>query len=212
MTFKQKVSIIALAIFSGLMGGLISDILIRANTAFADKEPKPQKLVIAEEFKLVDRNGTERASLSSNYGSLGGKYSGTELKILGDHASQNISVDSLGAHIIMGGRSDHQSSGLALSANSERLDMSFLFTESVRQSSGDPILREGVKRLRPMIEITAFPRLNFAQLSMRDANFNERVVLGNNTIVSTKTGVEHEYPVSSIMLFNENGNVLWSVP
>jgi hypothetical protein len=54
---KKQLFIILLASFAGFMGGLISNQIIETRPAFAVKEPKYQKVVIAEEFRVVDKDG-----------------------------------------------------------------------------------------------------------------------------------------------------------
>lgn len=57
MKNKQQLFIILLASFAGFMGGLISNQIIETRPAFAVKEPNHQKVVIAEEFRVVDKDG-----------------------------------------------------------------------------------------------------------------------------------------------------------
>ena len=57
MKNKQQLFIILLASFAGFMGGLISNQIIETRPAFAVKEPNHQKVVIAEEFRVVDIDG-----------------------------------------------------------------------------------------------------------------------------------------------------------
>ncbi|UCE51362.1 MAG: hypothetical protein JSV31_19150 [Desulfobacterales bacterium] len=66
MNDNQKVLIIVLATLAGLIGGFISNQIFQTKSAFAEKEPKPQKVVIAEEFILVDRSGKKHARLTAS--------------------------------------------------------------------------------------------------------------------------------------------------
>ena len=65
MKTKQQLFIILLASFAGFMGGLISNQIIETRPAFAVKEPKYQKVVIAEEFRVVDKDGKIIGSLGT---------------------------------------------------------------------------------------------------------------------------------------------------
>jgi len=57
MKNKPQLFIILLASLAGFMGGLISNQIMETRSAFAVKEPKYQKVVIAEEFRVVDKDG-----------------------------------------------------------------------------------------------------------------------------------------------------------
>jgi hypothetical protein len=57
MKRKQQLVIILLASFAGFIGGFISNQIFQAKSAFAVKEPNHQKVVIAEEFRVVDKDG-----------------------------------------------------------------------------------------------------------------------------------------------------------
>jgi len=57
MKTKPQLYIILLATLAGFMGGLISNHIFETRPAFAVKEPKYQKVVTAEEFRVVDKDG-----------------------------------------------------------------------------------------------------------------------------------------------------------
>jgi hypothetical protein len=57
MKKKQPLFIILLATFAGLAGGFISNQIFQTKSAFAEKKPSHQKVVIAEEFRVVDKGG-----------------------------------------------------------------------------------------------------------------------------------------------------------
>ena len=57
MKTKPQLFIILLATLAGFMGGLISNHIFETRPAFAVKEPKYQKVVMAEEFRVVDKDG-----------------------------------------------------------------------------------------------------------------------------------------------------------
>jgi hypothetical protein len=58
MKNQQRLGIILLASFAGFVGGFISNHTFQSSSAFAEKQPLHQKVVIAEEFRLVDKDGT----------------------------------------------------------------------------------------------------------------------------------------------------------
>lgn len=57
MKNKPQLFIILLASFAGFIGGMISNQIFETRPAFAVKEPKYQKVVMAEEFRVVDKDG-----------------------------------------------------------------------------------------------------------------------------------------------------------
>jgi hypothetical protein len=63
MKTKPQLFIILLASLAGFMGGLISNHIFKTSPAFAVKAPKYQKVVIAEEFRVVDKDGKILGSL-----------------------------------------------------------------------------------------------------------------------------------------------------
>jgi len=57
MKKKQPLFIILLASFAGFIGGLISNQIFETQSAFAVKEPGQPKVIIAQEFRVVDTDG-----------------------------------------------------------------------------------------------------------------------------------------------------------
>ena len=65
MKNKQPLIIILLAAFAGFAGGFISNQIFQTKSAFAEKAPGHQKVVIAEEFRVVDKDGKILASFGT---------------------------------------------------------------------------------------------------------------------------------------------------
>ena len=57
MKTKPQLLIILLASFAGFMGGFISHHIFETRPAFAVKAPQYQKVVMAEEFRVIDKDG-----------------------------------------------------------------------------------------------------------------------------------------------------------
>ena len=57
MKTKPQLFIILLATLAGFMGGLISNHIFETRSAFAVKGTQYQKVVMAEEFRVVDKDG-----------------------------------------------------------------------------------------------------------------------------------------------------------
>jgi hypothetical protein len=65
MRTKQPFLIILVAAFAGFAGGLISNQIFQTKSALAQKAPAHQKVVIAEEFRVVDKNGKTLGSFGT---------------------------------------------------------------------------------------------------------------------------------------------------
>jgi len=63
MNSKQHILMLTLALAAGLVGGVISSKFLMGQPAFAEKKNKPQNIVEAQEFLLIDENGKARARL-----------------------------------------------------------------------------------------------------------------------------------------------------
>jgi hypothetical protein len=67
--------------------------------------------------------------------------------------------------------------------------------------------KNGVERIVLALDIEGKPRL-----SLKNAKGANRVVLGCAALEQTQTGVFEKRPLSSMVLFNEKGNVVWQAP
>jgi hypothetical protein len=65
MKNKQPLFIILLAIFAGFAGSFMSNQIFRTQSAFAEKALGHRKVVVAEEFRVVDKDGNILGSLGS---------------------------------------------------------------------------------------------------------------------------------------------------
>lgn len=68
MTVRERWGILGLVVVSGLMGGFISEWVRQETPAFAQKRSEPDKIVTAQEFQVIDRNGIVVASLGASSG------------------------------------------------------------------------------------------------------------------------------------------------
>lgn len=65
MTKKQNSLMLVLALVAGLVGGVVSSWFLMGQPVYAEKEA--QKVIEAEEFRLVDRQGKIHAELSMGH-------------------------------------------------------------------------------------------------------------------------------------------------
>ncbi len=68
MKRKQYLFLIAITVVAGLIGGAMSNLLFMARSAVAQNTKQHEKLVMAEGFRLVDKNGKERGCFIMNEG------------------------------------------------------------------------------------------------------------------------------------------------
>lgn len=68
MTRKESVCMVVVAMATGLVGGMLSGWLVRGEPVIAQETASPAKVVAAEEFRLVDRDGKPRAGLVAQDG------------------------------------------------------------------------------------------------------------------------------------------------
>lgn len=71
MNRKQCVSVVALALVAGLVGGVVSTQLFVGKPAFAEKKPPHEKVLRAERFLLVDKDGKMHGVLAVDENSSG---------------------------------------------------------------------------------------------------------------------------------------------
>lgn len=65
MKKKQSLFIIFVAALAGFAGGFISNQIFQTKSAFAEKAPGHRKVVVAEEFRVVDKDGKILARLGT---------------------------------------------------------------------------------------------------------------------------------------------------
>jgi hypothetical protein len=65
MRTKQPLFIILVSAFAGFAGGLISNQIFQTKSVLAQKAPAHQKVVIAEEFRVVDKDGKTLGSFGT---------------------------------------------------------------------------------------------------------------------------------------------------
>jgi hypothetical protein len=63
MNGKQYALIVVLAIVAGLIGGAVASWTFVGQPVFAQNQPQDKKVITAEQFRVVDKNGNKRAVL-----------------------------------------------------------------------------------------------------------------------------------------------------
>jgi hypothetical protein len=195
MSLNQKIAIILLATFSGFIGGFISNELFSTKPAFAKKEPKHQKVIIAEEFRLVDKKGILRARLGFDPASQQTELGLSSPKDDSSTAPQILlSAGSSGGFLRIDGGTPHDI---------------FAYRAILSAHEGQAKLRIG-RTVIPLGNIELSTSLVGNNIVLRDNHYNKRAIIGKMDLKSKNTWIEQGAPFFSILLLDEKGNVLWS--
>lgn len=183
MTRKQYLLMILLALVAGLIGGALSSQLFTIQSAFAEKALKPQKLVVAEEFRLVDKKGNNIARLHEG-------RNGPEL-FMGRHESVYTSISDKKIKIALGNTWVFHA------------EASNLYTRSpggvVEINSQEP---------GPHITLTQCR----SEIGGTKKEWQASSTLGCTDLVTKKSGTKITRSAASLVLFDGKGNLIWSTP
>jgi hypothetical protein len=183
--------ILLLSLIGGLAGGILASHFFVIAPVLAAKTVEAQKIVAAEEFRLVDKEGRVLSTL--------GMYAGGPGIVLFSKTGQFRAVFSLtspeegpvltfagkdGIHRATIGLGAKRQPYLALrdEAGKERISLSL-------NDNGDPYL------------------------ALYDQEENERAVLGTLDLTKIKrTGTIEKSTISSFVLLNKDGEITWKAP
>jgi len=216
MNRREYWLMVVLALIAGLVGGAVSSMFFIGEPVFAQKTPQHPKVITAEEFRLLDKDGYLLARLgidSTSPGSLAtfalfGR-SGKPFAELGylkyppSPESPMLALHSGGESVIvqalmgMGGFKLKDEKGKIRASLDLLLDI--------------PVLRLNDKDGRPRVLLTLDGDGN-PSLNLRDENQKGRAVLGSTSLETTRIGEVITRPVSSLVLFDKDEKVIWSVP
>jgi hypothetical protein len=157
--------------------------IVFASVLFVSGQAKTNKVVEANEFRLVDNSGNLRASLDITHGQAELQFSSLSVKpdvILGADAKG-------GPFLIMGRGTGKGTASLTPEA--------FLLDGS---SGKFNILLGNEGGEGPSLTI--------------EDNEGYSSVLGSSNLVQTKTGKKEQTPAASLVLFGKDKKVLWSAP
>ena len=200
MSRKQYISLVVLALVAGLAGGMVSSWFFSNQLVFAREATKkaaeisPElSVIMAREINLLglDRKTRIRLAVDAN-GEPGLHYYDEKGRY-----RAGFSIGQGTPALTM-----RDKSGLRLQSGLTRL-----------MSTGEewPAIllmdKNGVERIVLALDIEGRPHL-----ALKNATGDNRVVLGYAALKQTQTGVIEKRPLSSLVLFNEKGNVIWQAP
>ncbi len=167
MNRKQYCLMVVLTLVAGLAGGVVSSQFLIGEPVFAQKMPQHQKVVEAEEFRLVDKDGNTRTALRV--------VTGAPMLLMiskDDKVALQIGLNPVNEWplLVLRDKNERDRATLCLNAN------------------GKP------------------------SLYLLDENRKVRVTLGSTPLKVPGTGPITKRSVSTLVLFDEEGNVIWSAP
>lgn len=208
MRRRQFLLLMVLTVAAGLVGGAVSNWILMARTAEAQETKKHEKVVIAEEFRLVDKTGKTLAVL--------GVRDMFDNEIMQHTGYPDDIINLLGVY-----------PGLFLYDKGGTVRGKFIVDEESQNPSLVLYDNKGAFRMamdwagdQPTIEVnggdgTRARLEGFAKgacLTIRDSDRTQRAVLGNTGIRIIKTGEIRKRAASSLVLFDKEGNVMWEAP
>src|SRR5712692_3127384 len=188
MSKKQYGLVLVVAMVAGLVGGVVSSWFLGGTPVFALKAPQPAKILQAERFQVVDRNGNIRAE-------LGMMLDGTVSLLLADRTGKS----SIHLFVLPNG-----DSSLALHDQAEKVRAILALAD------GEP----GLSLFDKDDKIRTTLSLNNGDpaLELFDKNRIPRAVLGSTDLDVTRTGSTEKRAVSSLVLSDKDRKVLWAAP
>ena len=198
MTERRDILMILLALVAGLVGGVVSSQFLVGQPAFAKKENNPLKVIEAQEFRVLGEDGKVYARLSSKW--PGENHPWPHLAILDAEGDTRILLKlsypsqfpkKPWLMLQMYGVGGHNLELTELPGQGGRL--TFYSNET-----------------KEKIKICADDSGPYLELYDKNGNF--RCTLGATELKQTRTGVVEKRPPSSLVLFDERGNVIWQAP
>ncbi len=200
MSRKQYISLVVLALAAGLAGGIVSSWFFSNQLVFAREatekaaEISPElRVIMAREITLLGLDRKPRIKLAVDQNGEPGLHYYDEK----GRYRAGFSVGQGTPALTM-----RDKSGLRLQIGLTRL----MSTED----EWPTILlmdKRGVERVILALDIEGRPHL-----ALKNAKGGNHVVLGSDALKQTQTGVIEKRPLSSLVLFNEKGNVIWQAP
>jgi hypothetical protein len=187
MTKKQYASIVLFTIVTGFIGGKLSNHMLIGESVFADNRTSHEKVIRSESFTLVDKNGEYRG----------------ELRVQKDGNPSFVLADKNGKFRFLFLITDDK-----VNLNLKDVDEKTWF--SLFNSNGPTMNlfdKDGHVRTSLSLDINGEPGLE-----LKDKHDLTRAVFGGVKLESPKTGSAVKRAASSLVLFDVDGKVLWSVP
>ncbi len=197
MNRKQFLLTLSATVISAFLGGAVSVWLLMPQSVLAQDEPP--KVIEAQEFRVVDDNGVVR-------GSIGLNQSGVTLNFrdVTRTKSAEILVTEIGVGIVLSDESQESAIRMMTGESSGYGSISITAAESTLIATPNiltvshPAGSILVDAEKPMIRVA-------------DSRHAPRAILGVTSLTVPTGSTEIRAP-SSLVLFDEDGDVVWSAP
>ncbi len=195
---KQYWLLLLLAILAGFFGGAVASWLFAGQPVFAEKKTKPAKVIEAEEFRLIDETGKIRGKLRMSYRK-------PILELLDGEGKQTAWIADYSVGVVT-------KTGDAIVISSHDVPTLQVWDEKLE----GPRIELGLGFIdkEPHLAISGknneSTRLRPARLDLDDKNGS--VTLGATSLKNSRTGIVEKRPACSLILFNKDSKVIWSVP
>jgi hypothetical protein len=235
MADKQKWLNMLLPFIAGFAGGIVAILIFNPGTLFAEKQttkqttkqsskqttkstakqPEIPKILTAEEFRLVDKNGNTRATLSSTYtkDALSGKeYMDVQLRLTGVKGEVQLTAGDYSSGISMSQNDNtkdeklHSSIQLSATGASSSIKLNYDKPVPKEPDPNNPVQETTGTDTR--IELSASSSSQTSNIRLYDNDNNERINIGN-AYYTKKDGTGSKCSTSSIHLYRDDGKVLW---
>jgi hypothetical protein len=226
MVNKQKWMNMLLPFIGGFFGGVIAITLFNPDTLFAKKQTeKPAakqtakqaeaKVVTAEEFRLVDKDGNIRATLKSNYTNdalhPGKENQDVQLRLTGTKGEVQLSTGEFTSGLDMS-QTDYSKdqklhSSIHLFTTGASSDLRLNYDQPVpKDAESTDAAQASSEDMKIQLSVNSYSKTS--NIRLFDNGNNERVNIGN-AYVAKKDGTGANYPASSIHLYRSDGKALW---
>jgi len=216
-----------LPFIGGFFGGVIAITLFNPDTLFAKKQTEKAtakqttkqsespKVVTAEEFRLVDKDGNIRATLKSSYTNdalhPGKENQDVQLRLTGTKGEVQLSTGEFTSGLDMS-QTDYSKdqklhSSIHLFTTGASSDLRLNYDQPVpKDAESTDAAQASSEDMKIQLSVNSYSKTS--NIRLFDNGNNERVNIGN-AYVAKKDGTGANYPASSIHLYRSDGKVLW---
>jgi hypothetical protein len=183
---KQRHSLtMLLALVAGLVGGVVSNQFLVGKSVFAGKKAAHEKVIRAESFEVVDRDGNLHASLSHS------EYGTTSLLLIPQGTDYAFSAIVSGSGVNVG-----------IDSGEKRNSVSLLVSENLTHLGLDSQKSEIDLRIDR----------SGSHIDLLDKDGKSRAVLGTSELIQKDSGSKEIRNICSLVLADEKGKVVWKAP
>jgi hypothetical protein len=191
MNKKQCGLLLMISLLAGLVGGIFTNQFLVGTPVLAEKKVGPQNVVVAEEFRLVDKEG----KILSTWG----MYAGGPGIVLFNKNGQFRAVFSL---------TSPEEGPILTFADNKGNHRATVGLGAERQPYVTLRDQAGKERISLSLDDDGDP-----YLALYDQAENERAILGTMDSMKLKrTGTIEKRSVSSLVLLGKDGQITWKTP